>query len=76
MVRRTDSPGDPDYYEFSFSGLKTAVLNAVKAGDESSRADIARGFQDALIGSLVEKTYRAADNYDRRKSFSGGRRCV
>jgi N6-L-threonylcarbamoyladenine synthase len=72
MVRRTDSPDDRDYYEFSFSGLKTAVLNAVKAGDESSRAHIARGFQDALIGSLVEKTFRAAMNFNRRKIVLGG----
>jgi N6-L-threonylcarbamoyladenine synthase len=72
MVRRADAPGDADYYEFSFSGLKTAVLNAVKAGDESSRAHIARGFQDALIGSLVEKTFRAADNFDRKKIVLGG----
>lgn len=72
MVRRTDSPSDADYYEFSFSGLKTGVLNAVKAGDESSRADIARGFQDALIGSLVEKTFRAAKNFNRKKIVLGG----
>ncbi|HEX5577845.1 MAG TPA: tRNA (adenosine(37)-N6)-threonylcarbamoyltransferase complex transferase subunit TsaD, partial [Gemmatimonadaceae bacterium] len=52
MVRKNDVPGDPDYYQFSFSGLKTAVLNAVRASDdlERDKADIARGFQDALIG--------------------------
>jgi N6-L-threonylcarbamoyladenine synthase len=73
MVRRADSPDDPDYYEFSFSGLKTAVLNAVKASDGGSdRADIARGFQDALVGSLVEKTFRAADNFGRTKIVLGG----
>ena len=31
MLRRDQRPGDPDYYDVSFSGLKTAVLNAVKA---------------------------------------------
>ena len=74
MVRRNDSPDDDDYYAFSFSGLKTAVLNAVKAadGDSSTRADIARGFQDALIGALVEKTFRAAREFDRRKVVLGG----
>ena len=73
MVRRTDTAADDDYYAFSFSGLKTAVLNAVKAGgDEPARADIARGFQDALIGSLVEKTFRAAQAFRRDRVVLGG----
>lgn len=72
MLKKTDAPGDPDYYAFSFSGLKTAVLNAVKAGSASDHADIARGFQDALIETLVEKTVRAADAYGRRRIVLGG----
>ena len=80
MVRRNDSPDDQDYYAFSFSGLKTAVLHAVKAmpvsanerADHRIRADIARGFQDALIGSLVEKTFRAADAFSRTRIVLGG----
>jgi N6-L-threonylcarbamoyladenine synthase len=74
MVRKNDTPDDADYYAFSFSGLKTAVLNAVKSsnGDEQDHADIARGFQDALIGSLVEKTYRAADAFRRDRIILGG----
>ena len=74
MVRRNDTPADPDYYAFSFSGLKTAVLNAVKKSDgtDKDKADIARGFQDALIGSLVEKTFRAADEYGRERVILGG----
>jgi N6-L-threonylcarbamoyladenine synthase len=72
MIRVNAEPGDADYYEFSFSGLKTAVLNAVKSSDGESRADIARGFQDALIGSLVEKTFRAALNFNRDKIVLGG----
>jgi N6-L-threonylcarbamoyladenine synthase len=36
------------------------------------RADIARGFQDALIGSLVEKTFRAADAFGRDRVVLGG----
>ena len=74
MVRRNDKPEDSDYYEFSFSGLKTAVLNAVRASDniERDKADIARGFQDALIGSLVEKTFRAADAFGRDRVVLGG----
>ena len=74
MVRKNDAPGDPDYYQFSFSGLKTAVLNAVRASEdlERDKADIARGFQDALIGSLVEKTMRGADAFGRSRIVLGG----
>jgi N6-L-threonylcarbamoyladenine synthase len=74
MVKRNDTPGDENYYQFSFSGLKTAVLNAVNASDdiERDKNDIARGFQDALIGSLVEKTFRAATEYNRDRIVLGG----
>ncbi|HUX32461.1 MAG TPA: tRNA (adenosine(37)-N6)-threonylcarbamoyltransferase complex transferase subunit TsaD [Gemmatimonadaceae bacterium] len=73
MLRRNQRPGDDDYYDFSFSGLKTAVLNAVHAPDGAAgRAAIARGFQDALIETLVEKTARAANAFDRRRVVLGG----
>jgi len=74
MVRRSDAPTDADYYAFSFSGLKTAVLNAVKStgGAEEDRKHIARGFQDALIDTLVEKTFRAASEYGRLRIVLGG----
>ena len=38
MLRRDQRPGDADYYDVSFSGLKTAVLNATKAADVTLRA--------------------------------------
>lgn len=74
MLRTNSTPKDPDYYAFSFSGLKTAVLNAVKSGDgsEQEKANIARGFQDALIGTLVEKTFRAAEAFGRDRIVLGG----
>lgn len=74
MVRRNNEPGDSEFYDFSFSGLKTAVLNAVRGSDdiERDKAHIARGFQDALIGSLVEKTFRAADAFGRDRIVLGG----
>lgn len=74
MVRRNDAPGSDEYYQFSFSGLKTAILNAVRESDdiERDRPHIARGFQDALIGSLVEKTFRAADEFGRNRIVLGG----
>ena len=74
MVRRNSQPRDDDYYAFSFSGLKTAVLNAVgaSANIEADKGDIARGFQDSLIDTLVEKTWRAADAFDRKRVVLGG----
>jgi N6-L-threonylcarbamoyladenine synthase len=74
MVKRSDTRASDDYYQFSFSGLKTAILNAVRdsADLERDKRDIARGFQDALIGSLVEKTYRAADAFARTRVVLGG----
>jgi N6-L-threonylcarbamoyladenine synthase len=99
MLRKDQSPGEPDYYDVSFSGLKTAVLNAARAagadrrpgeaaGDGAApvrgdggtasdatlavRADIARGFQDALTDTLVEKTYRAARQFGRKRVVLGG----
>ena len=54
-----DRPG----FEFSFSGLKTAVMLAVRERepDAQRRADIARGVQDAIVDTLVVKTARALD---------------
>ena len=53
----TDRPG----LDFSFSGLKTQVLLAWKASDQSAqtRADIARGFEDAVVDTLAIKCERA-----------------
>lgn len=55
----TDRPG----LEFSFSGLKTQVMLAVKAQpqpmDAQTRADLARGFEDAVVDTLVLKCERA-----------------
>jgi N6-L-threonylcarbamoyladenine synthase len=74
MLRRTQKPEDADYYDVSFSGLKTAVLLAVRGSTdlEADSAHIARGFQDALIETLVEKTRRAALAFERRRVVLGG----
>jgi N6-L-threonylcarbamoyladenine synthase len=53
---------DPDSLDFSFSGMKTAVLNYVKKKGELSdkeKADIAASFQEAVIDVLKEKVKRA-----------------
>lgn len=74
MVRGDQQLGDPDYFDVSFSGLKTAVLNAVRGSDNLARdgRGIARAFQDAVIGSLVEKTARAVAAHDRKRVVLGG----
>jgi N6-L-threonylcarbamoyladenine synthase len=73
MLRRDQQPGDSDFYDVSFSGLKTAVLNAVKGSDvEADRGAIARAFQDALVDTLVEKTVRAARQFGRGRVVLGG----
>lgn len=74
MLRKDTTRDDKAYYDVSFSGLKTAVLNAVKASSdiEQDKRDIARGFQDALIDTLVEKTVRAANAYGRDRVVLGG----
>ncbi len=72
MLRRDQSPGDSDFYDVSFSGLKTAVLNAVKSADDAERGPIARAFQDSLIDTLVEKTARAVARRHRSRVVLGG----
>ena len=74
MLRRNQQPGDDDYYDVSFSGLKTAVLHAVRdSGNiEGDAPHIARGFQDALIETLAEKVRRAAEQHDRQRVVLGG----
>jgi N6-L-threonylcarbamoyladenine synthase len=73
MLKRNQTPNDPDFYDLSFSGLKTAVLNAVKTSDlEIERGRIARAFQDSLIDTLVEKTARAVRQCGRERVVLGG----
>jgi N6-L-threonylcarbamoyladenine synthase len=59
-----DRPG----LEFSFSGLKTAVLTAVRARPLSAgeRADVARGIEDAIVDTLIAKSLRALEETDHR----------
>lgn len=46
--------------DFSFSGIKTALLRLVEEGKISSRADAAASFQEAVIDVLVTKTIAIA----------------
>jgi N6-L-threonylcarbamoyladenine synthase len=47
-------------YDFSFSGLKTSVVNYVRRNPEVHTADVAAAFQEAVVDVLVTKARRAA----------------
>lgn len=72
---RAKIEGSP--YDFSFSGVKSAVLNylnnACMKGEEVNRADIAASFQNAVVEVLVEHTMQAARDYHMDKiAIAGG----
>ena len=65
-------------YDFSFSGLKTAVLYAVKKLQEIEpityklKTSLCAEFQQAVIDVLIKKTLRAAKEYNVKSVFCGG----
>ena len=64
-------------YDFSFSGLKSAVLNHLNSCEmkkiEVNKADIAASFQEAVVDVLVSKTIMAAEEYGLdRIAIAGG----
>ena len=59
-------------YDFSFSGLKTAVVRYVKANPDVSSADVAASFQEAVVDVLVTKARRAATEHGARGLVLGG----
>ncbi len=66
MLRGNQKPGDPDYFDFSFSGLKTAVAELARrleaAGTlEAERPHVAACFQEAAVDVLAAKTMRAVE---------------
>ena len=50
-------------YDFSFSGLKTSVVNYVRKHPEVETADVAASFQEAVVDVLVTKARRAARDH-------------
>ena len=63
-------------YDFSFSGLKSAVLNYVhnaeQRGEAINKANVAAGFQESVIEVLVEKTLRAVGEYGAKQLLVAG----
>ena len=66
----TDRPG----LDFSFSGLKTQVLLAWRASDQSAqtKADVARAFEDAVVDTLTIKCRRALEQTGARALVVAG----
>ena len=77
MLKGNQHPWDDDYYDFSFSGLKTATATLVSALAESNRLEderqhVAAAFQDAVVDVLVSKTLRAVEETGCTRVLLGG----
>ncbi|MGI8755514.1 MAG: tRNA (adenosine(37)-N6)-threonylcarbamoyltransferase complex transferase subunit TsaD, partial [Acidimicrobiales bacterium] len=58
--------------DFSFSGLKTAVVNHVRKHPEAVTADVAASFQEAVVDVLVTKARRASAQIGAKGLVLGG----
>ncbi|WP_078429382.1 tRNA (adenosine(37)-N6)-threonylcarbamoyltransferase complex transferase subunit TsaD [Alkalihalobacterium alkalinitrilicum] len=67
---------EPHSYEFSFSGLKSAVINtlhnAKQRGETIEPANLAASFQESVIDVLVTKTKRATEEYEVKQLLLAG----
>lgn len=64
-------------YDFSFSGLKTAVINVIhnsqQKGEEINREDLGASFQNAVVSCLVSNVEKAAIDFGQTKiALAGG----
>jgi N6-L-threonylcarbamoyladenine synthase len=81
-IDRKATTGDPEAIVFpramphgldlSFSGLKTAVVNHVRAHPDVDTADVAASFQRAVVDVLVAKARRAAGDVGAKAIALGG----
>jgi N6-L-threonylcarbamoyladenine synthase len=65
-------PMKNDGYNFSFSGLKTSVVNYVRKNPDVAAADVAASFQDAVCDVLITKARRAAKEVGAKGLCLGG----
>ena len=77
MLRRNNQPDHPDFYDFSFSGLKTAVVELVRVLEaegrlDEERAHVAAAFQRAAVDVLAAKTMRAVEQTGCARVVLGG----
>src|SRR3546814_19446284 len=59
-------------FDFSFSGLKTAVVNHVRKNPDVDAADVSASFQEAVVDVLVAKARAAARSVGARGLCLGG----
>lgn len=86
-IQRAAEDGDPtafnfprakmdNEWDFSFSGIKTAVLRTVKGLEDAHQpipaADLAASFQSAVVETLVSKTLKAAEIFGVREIVVAG----
>jgi N6-L-threonylcarbamoyladenine synthase len=77
MLRGNQTPEDKSYFDFSFSGLKTAVANLVleltQAGSlDEEKPSVAAAFQMAAVDVLASKTLRAVQETSCDRVLLGG----
>ncbi|NQS90836.1 MAG: tRNA (adenosine(37)-N6)-threonylcarbamoyltransferase complex transferase subunit TsaD, partial [Chloroflexi bacterium] len=87
VIQKSAEEGDPnafdfprswldDSFNFSFSGLKTAVLRTVQQLEKQKsslpKADLAASFQAAVVDVLFQKTIRAAEEYGTKDILIAG----
>jgi N6-L-threonylcarbamoyladenine synthase len=69
-------PLDDNTYNFSFSGLKSAVINLVhneaQRGKEINKEDLSRSFQDIVVNILTKKTMKAIEEYNVKQLLIAG----
>ena len=69
-------PLDDSSYNFSFSGLKSAVINlahnADQRGETINKEDLATSFQDVVVEIIAKKTMRAVKDYNAKRLVVAG----
>lgn len=69
-------PLNDDSYNFSFSGLKSAVINLAhneaQRGHELNKEDLAKSFQDVVVETLTKKTMKAIKKYQVKNFILAG----
>ena len=66
------APLNDDSYNFSFSGLKSSVINLVHKEKEINKEDLLASFQKTVIDSLSRKTIKAINDYDVKNFLLAG----
>ncbi|HEX8695084.1 MAG TPA: tRNA (adenosine(37)-N6)-threonylcarbamoyltransferase complex transferase subunit TsaD [Longimicrobium sp.] len=77
LLGRGEKPGEPEFYDMSFSGLKNAVRLLVRELEAAGRLEaelphVAASFQAAVVDVLAGKTMRAVEETGCRRVVLGG----